>query len=79
MNIAQAVGKRIQELLFQNNLSIYKLAKLTNLNEQTITNLIKGKSKDVRLSTIYHICNAFDIDILEFFAPNYFRNSNIDI
>ena len=79
MNIGHIVGKRIQELLFKNNMSVYKLAKITNLSEQTITNLIKGNSKNVKISTLYIISNAFNIDLLEFISTDDFKNENIDI
>ena len=77
MELGKLVGKRIQELLFYNDLSVYRLSKMTKLSEQTISNLIKGFTKDVRLSTIYIICKALNVDILEFLSPNYFRNDKV--
>lgn len=79
MNIGNAIGKRIKELLFENKMSIYKLAKITCLRERTISNLINNRTEDVKMSTIYLISSAFNMDIMEFLSTDYFRNENIDL
>ena len=79
INIGKLVGKRIQELLFKNGMTVYRLSKITCLRERTISNLIYGRSNDVKMSTLYLISNAFNMDILEFLSPEAFRNKNVDI
>lgn len=79
MNIGNACGKRIQELLFKNSMTQYKLAKQTCLNYNTLTDLIKGRTKDVKTSTIFLICNEFNISINEFYNSPLFAKENIDI
>lgn len=79
MNLAQAVGKRTQQLLFQKNMTQYRLVKITCLNEKTISDLIKGKTNDVKLSTIYLIVNAFKMSLSEFFNSSLFEDVNIEI
>lgn len=79
MNLAQAVGKRTQELLFQKNMTQYRLVKITCLNEKTISDLIKGKTTDVKLSTIYLIVSAFNLSLSEFFNSSLFEDVNIEI
>jgi len=79
MTLAQAVGKRTQELLFSNNMTQYRLTKITCLNEKTLSDLIKGKTTDVKFSTIYLISNAFEISLVEFFNSPLFKEENIEI
>lgn len=79
MNLAQAVEKRTQELLFSKNISQYRLTKITCLNEKTLSDLIKGKTSDVKFSTIYLIADAFEISLSEFFNSPIFDKQNIEI
>lgn len=74
MYLAQAVGKRVKELIFKKGISQYRLIKDTCLNEKTISDLIKGKNKDVKLSTIYLICEVLGMSLNEFFDSNIFDN-----
>ena len=78
-NLGNATGKRVKELLFQNKMSVYRLAQITCLRERTLSNLINGRTADVKMSTVYLISSAFNMDILEFLSPDYFRNNNIEI
>ena len=79
MKLAQATGKRIQELLFEKNMSQYRLAKTTCLNDKTISDLIKGKTTDVNFTTIYLICIALGISLNEFVDSALFNIDNIEI
>ncbi len=78
MNLADAVGIRIKKLLKQNNMSEYSLRKKTCLSEKTLTFMFKGKTKDVKLSTIRLVSEAFGISILEFFDDEVFNLDNLD-
>ena len=78
MNIAEATAKRIKQLLEINNLSEYALKKKTCLSDKTLTFMFKGKNKDVRLSTIRLVAEAFGMSISEFFDDELFNYENID-
>ncbi len=78
MNLGDATGKRIKELLFKKNMTQYKLQKITCLNEKTLRDLINGKTKDVKLSTIFLIANAFEMSISEFVSSPLFDQENIE-
>lgn len=78
MNLGNATGKRIKELLFEKNMTQYKLQKITCLNEKTLRDLINGKTKDVKLSTIFLIANAFEMSISEFVSSPLFDQENIE-
>ena len=77
MKLAEAVGKRTKELLFEKNMTQYRLTKITCLNEKTVSDLLKGKTTDVKFSTIYLISNALNISLIEFFDSPLFNEENI--
>ena len=79
MKLSEAVGKRTKELLFEKNITQYRLTKITCLNEKTISDLLKGKTSDVKFSTLYLIVEAFNMTLTEFFNSPLFSNENIDI
>ena len=79
MKLAEAVGKRTKELLFEKNMTQYRLTKITCLNEKTISDLLKGKTADVKFSTIYLIADALNIKLIEFLNSPLFDKENIEI
>ncbi len=79
MNLAEAVAKRTRELLFEKNKTQYRLIKETCLDKTTIQTILKGKSKDVRLSTVFLIAQSFGMSLSEFLNSPYFEYENIDI
>ena len=79
MKLSHTVGKRIQELLFKNNMTQYRLVKLTCLNEKTISDLIHGKTNDIKLSTIFLIAKAFNMTLTEFFNDEKLIHEELDI
>lgn len=79
MKLAHAVGKRTKELLFDKNITQYRLVKTTCLNEKTISDLIKCKTTDVKFSTIWLICSGLGVSLTEFIDSPLFLEENIEI
>ena len=79
MFCSKAVGKRIQELLFEKQMTQYRLAKITCLNDKTLSDLIKGKTRDVKLSTIILVSSALGVSLEEFFRSPLFKEDNLDV
>ena len=77
MNFVNALAKRINNLLNQNNMTVYRLIKITCLNEKTINDILKGQSKDVKASTIIAIASAFDMSLSQFFGDKIFSQENL--
>ena len=78
MKLSKIVGKRTQELLFKNNMTQYRLVKITCLNEKTISDLIKGKTSDVNITTIFAIAKAFNMTLSEFFSDEKFDDEEVE-
>lgn len=77
MKLAEAVGLRTKELLFKNKITQYRLVKLTCLNEKTISDILKGRTNDIKFSTIYLITSAFNITLQEFLNSPLFDMDNL--
>lgn len=67
MNINEQVAKRIFELRKSKNLTAEKLAWTAELSKSCVSYAEKG-IKDIKMSTIYAICNALNISLAEFFS-----------
>lgn len=79
MTLADAVAKRTTDLLKLNNMSQYRLGKITCLEKSTIQAIMKGKTKDIKLSTVFLIADAFNMTISEFTNTEYFSKTNIEL
>lgn len=79
MKLAEAVGIRTKELLFEKKITQYRLTKITCLNEKTISDILHARTSDIKFSTIYLISNAFNISLQEFLNSPLFDMDNLDI
>lgn len=79
MKLAEAVGIRTKELLFEKGITQYRLTKITCLNEKTISDILHSRTSDIKFSTIYLIANAFNISIQEFLNSKIFDMDNLEI
>ncbi|MFC0778844.1 helix-turn-helix domain-containing protein [Flavobacterium sp. HJSW_4] len=64
--IQQKVGKRIQEIRIQKNISQQDLASKCNFEKSNMSRLEKGNS-NATLSTLEKVCDALQIDYIELF------------
>ena len=74
MKIENAVRERIKELARKNNITINKVSTLAGLNHTTLLAFMNNETHDPRISTLLHICEAFNIDLKEFFNSSIFNN-----
>lgn len=77
MKLVEAVGLRTAELLKENQKSQYRLIKDTCLSKNAVLCIIRNKSKDIKLSTVYLIAEFFGMSLAEFFDCEYFKNVDI--
>lgn len=74
MTISEATQKRILELCKERNITINRLATLSGITQSTLNNIVKGNSKTPTLQTIVYLCAGFNIDIIDFFSSELFKN-----
>lgn len=56
----------LKKIMQNKNISIYKLSKLTGLDDKGLGCIINGKTKNPRIDTLIKIAKALDLNDLEF-------------
>lgn len=55
------------------NMTYYRISKNSGMNPSTLNNILTGKFKDPRYSTIVSICKELNISIKDFFNSDIFN------
>ena len=74
LTLEQAIRTRILNLAKERNLTINKVSMLSGMPHTTLLLFMNNETHDPRISTLLHICEAFDIDLKEFFNSPIFKN-----
>lgn len=75
MQLSDAIRKRIKYYLKINNMKIWDLCKVTGIPCSTISTFMSGKTELLKLDTLLHICEGFNITLGEFFTDSVFDNT----
>lgn len=74
MSLENAIRKRIIELAEERNITINMVSTLAGLTHTTLLSFMNNETHDPRISTLLHICEAFDIELRDFFNSPIFKN-----
>ena len=74
MNLNDAIVKRIYEICSENNLNICDTSLKGGMSPSAIYDLIKGRTKCSKVSTIKAFCQGAGITLSEFFDKDYFND-----
>ncbi|MBR6737021.1 MAG: hypothetical protein IKL82_01490 [Clostridia bacterium] len=74
MNINDAIIKRIEEICTVNNINVCKTALNGGKSPSAIYDLIKGRTKCPKVSTVKAFCQGAGITLSEFFDKGYFND-----
>jgi DNA-binding Xre family transcriptional regulator len=71
------IVKRIKKLCLNEvtgvkKITPYMISKNSGMNPSTLNNILSGKFKDVRFSTIKNICKGLNVSIKDFFDDELF-------
>ncbi len=78
MLLSDAIRKRINYYLKENNMNTWKLCKMSGVPCSTISTFMSGKSELLKLDTLLHICNGFNITLSDFFSDQTFDTAEQD-
>ena len=70
------IVKRIRSFTDERNINYilpYRISLNAGMNPSTLNNILSGKFKDLRFSTIEKICKGLNISIKDFFDDNLFN------
>ena len=73
MELSKAIRKRIKYFLDKNNMNA--LCKSSGIPCSTISTFMSGKTDLLKLDTLLHICEGFNITLGEFFTDEIFKNT----
>ena len=57
--------EKIKKIMEEKNITLYRLSKITDLNECNLGKIISGKTKDPRISYVKAIADALEVSIDE--------------
>ena len=75
MDFSDLVALKIQELMKQQNITIYRLQDLSGVYSSTIDMFLTRKTKTIRLENLLYICDALNISLSKFFADKRFESA----
>lgn len=78
MNLSEAIRKRLKGLLKEYGWKIWDLCKETGVPCSTITTFMNGKTSLIKLDTLLHICEGFNISLGDFFNHPLFKDVEAD-
>ena len=74
MQLSDATRKRINFLLKEKNMKLWDLSKAAGISLPTISDFLKNDTKNLRMDTMLHICEGFNITLKEFFDDPLFND-----
>lgn len=72
MQLSTATRKKIKKLLKEYNMKPFELSKAAGISLPTLLDFLKGDTKNLRMDTMLHICEGFNITLKEFFSDTIF-------
>lgn len=72
LNITEAIALRMKQLAHERHISLNELSKRAKINQSTISEIMQGRSKHPRVSTIQKFCEGCGISMSEFFDSPLF-------
>lgn len=74
MKLSEAIRKRIKFYLKDKNMNVWNLCKMSGIPCSTISTFMSGKTELLKLDTLLHICEGFNITLKDFFDSPLFNN-----
>ncbi|WP_214761771.1 helix-turn-helix transcriptional regulator [Exiguobacterium sp. s129] len=73
VELNEAIIERMKELAAERNMTIHQVIQKGGLNQATISELMNGRTKHPKISTIQKFCDGLSISISDFFKCSYFE------
>ena len=72
MKLSDDIRKRIKYYQKEKNMNTWKLCKMSGIPCSTISTFMSGKTELIKIDTLLHICEGFNITLGEFFTDKMF-------
>ncbi len=77
MTFQEAVSKRIFDLCELHDITLNKLAEVSNIPPSTLQNITRCRNINPSALVIYKLCITLNITIKDFFSSDLFNSKNI--
>lgn len=74
MELSEAMVVRIKKLMKINKMKIYDLSISSGIPRCTLSLFLNRKTKTIRIENLLYICEAFNIELKDFFDDPIFKN-----
>lgn len=78
MKLSDAIRKRIKFYLKEKKMNVWNLCKMSGIPCSTISTFMSGKTELIKLDTLLHICEGFNVTLGEFFTEPMFDTAEQD-
>ena len=78
MTLSDAVRKRIRYYLDKNGMSIWALFKASGIPRSTLCSFMNGTTELLKLDTLLHVYEGFNITLIDFFSDPMFNEVEQD-
>ena len=78
MKLSDAIRRRIKFYLKEKKMNVWNLCKMSGIPCSTISTFMSGKTELIKLDTLLHICEGFNITLGEFFTEPMFDTAEQD-
>ena len=72
MTIAEAVVKRLYELVDERQLTINRISTISGVTQSTVSDIVNGVTSNVTIATIQKLCDGLEISVRDFFDSPLF-------
>ncbi|WP_051545910.1 helix-turn-helix domain-containing protein [Exiguobacterium marinum] len=72
VELNEAIIERMKELAAERNMTIHQVIQKGGLNQATISELMSGRTKHPKVSTIQKFCDGLNINLNDFFNDQRF-------
>ena len=73
VELNEAITERMKELAAEHKMTIHQVIQKGGLNQATVSELMSGRTKHPKVSTIQKFCNGLGISLTTFFDSKNFK------
>ncbi|WP_214758498.1 MULTISPECIES: helix-turn-helix transcriptional regulator [unclassified Exiguobacterium] len=73
VELNEAITERMKELAAEHKMTIHQVIQKGGLNQATVSELMSGRTKHPKVSTIQKFCNGLNITLTDFFDNVRFK------
>lgn len=77
MDLSEAIRIRINNLITEKDITIYKLSMLAGISRTTLSKFLGGETKYLRIDIIEYICEALQMKLKDFFDDKLFDDVEV--